>query len=143
MINSLSNIFSVLLINDIDEINNIKNGDYSSEINKILNKLESSKVNLLKYFSITSIILDNQGNIENPKTKTKSNVNFLSYLYDLSMMCMGFFYTPKNLDELIKSVYLYCSNLEQFSLLNVKLIIKGNQDPSVISFTFNSDYYFK
>ena len=129
--NSLSNIFSVLLINDIDEINNIKNGDYSSEINKILNKLESSKVNLLKYFSITSIILDNQGNIENPKTKTKSNVNFLSYLYDLSMMCMGFFYTPKNLDELIKSVYLYCSNLEQFSLLNVKLIIKGNQDPSV------------
>ena len=47
------------------------------------------------------------------------------------MMCMGFFYTPKNLDELIKSVYLYCSNLEQFSLLNVKLIIKGNQDPSV------------
>ena len=129
--NSLSNIFSVLLINDIDEINNINNDDYSSEINKTLNKLESSKVNLLKYFSITSIILDNQGNDENPKTKTKSNVNFLSYLYDLSMMCMGFFYTPKNLDELIKSVYLYCSNLEQFSLLNVKLIIKGNQDPSV------------
>ena len=129
--NSLSNIFSVLLINDIDEINNINNDDYSSEINKILNKLESSKVNLLKYFSITSIILDNQGNIDNPKNKTKENVNFLSYLYDLSMMCMGFFYTPKNLDELIKSVYLYCSNLEQFSLLNMKLIIKGNQDPSV------------
>ena len=63
--------------------------------------------------------------------KTKENVNFLSYLYDLSMMCMGFFYTPKNLDELIKSVYLYCTNLEQFSLLNTKLIIKGNQDPSV------------
>ena len=47
------------------------------------------------------------------------------------MMCMGFFYTPRNLDELIKSVYLYCCNLEQFSLLNTKLIIKGNQDPSV------------
>ena len=128
--NSLSNIFSILLINDIDEISSI-NGDYSYELNKILNKLESTKVNLLKYFSITSIILDNQGTIIDPKNKTEKNINFLSYLYDLSMMCMGFFYTPKNLDELIKSVYLYCSNLEQFSLLNVKLIIKGNQDPSV------------
>ena len=128
--NSLSNIFSILLINDIDEISSI-NGDYSSELNKILKKLESSKVNLLKYFSITSIILDNQGTIIEPKNKTEKNINFLSYLYDLSMMCMGFFYTPKNLDELIKSVYLYCTNLEQFSLLNVKLIIKGNQDPSV------------
>ena len=128
--NSLSNIFSVLLINDIDEINTIT-GDYSCELQRILNKLESSKVNLLKYFSITSIILDNQGNELHPKNKTEKNVDFLSYLYDLSMMCMGFFYTPKNLDELIKSVYLYCCNLEQFSLLNVKLIIKGNQDPSV------------
>ena len=128
--NSLSNIFSILLINDIDEISSI-NGDYSSELKKILKKLESSKVNLLKYFSITSIILDNQGTIIEPKNKTEKNINFLSYLYDLSMMCMGFFYTPKNLDELIKSVYLYCTNLEQFSLLNVKLIIKGNQDPSV------------
>ena len=128
--NSLSNIFSILLINDIDEISSI-NGDYSYELKKILTKLESSKVNLLKYFSITSIILDNQGTILDPKNKTEKNINFLSYLYDLSMMCMGFFYTPKNLDELIKSVYLYCSNLEQFSLLNVKLIIKGNQDPSV------------
>ena len=128
--NSLSNIFSVLLINDIDEINTI-NGEYSLELKRILNKLESSKVNLLKYFSITSIILDNQGTDIQPKNKTEKNVNFLSYLYDLSMMCMGFFYTPKNLDELIKSIYLYCCNLEQYSLLNVKLIIKGNQDPSV------------
>ena len=134
--NSLSNIFSILLINDIDEISSI-NGDYSHELKKILNKLESSKVNLLKYFSITSIILDNQGTIIDPKNKTEKNINFLSYLYDLSMMCMGFFYTPKNLDELIKSVYLYCSNLEQFSLLNVKLIIKGNQDPSVYLEAFN------
>ena len=128
--NSLSNIFSVLLINDIDEINSI-NGEYSLELKRILNKLESSKVNLLKYFSITSIILDNQGTEIQPKNKTEKNVNFLGYLYDLSMMCMGFFYTPKNLDELIKSIYLYCCNLEQYSLLNVKLIIKGNQDPSV------------
>ena len=128
--NSLSNIFSILLINDIDEIPS-KDGDYSLQIKKILTKLESSKVNLLKYFSITSIILDNQGTLLEPKDKTEKNVNFLSYLYDLSMMCMGFFYTPKNSDELIKSVYLYCCNMEQFSLLNVKLIVKGNQDPSV------------
>ena len=129
--NSISNIFSILLINDIDEIPLI-NDDYNFEINKILKKLESTKVNLLKYFSINSIILDNQ-----ELQKTEKNINFLSYLYDISMMCMGFFYTPKNLDELIKSVYLYCCNLEQFSLLNTKLIIKGNQDPSIYLEAFN------
>ena len=128
--NSLSNIFSILLINDVDEITSI-NGDYTLELKKILAKLDSSKVNFLKYFSINSIILDNQGTLMEPKIKTEKNMNYLGYLYDLSMMCMGFFYTPRNLDELIKSVYLYCCNLEQFSLLNTKLIIKGNQDPSV------------
>ena len=128
--NSFCNIFSVLLINDIDEINCV-NGDYSLEIKKIIKKLEISKVNLLKYFSINAIILDDRGTTINPKNKNEKNINFISYLYDLTMMCMGFFYSPKNLEELTKSVYLYCCNLEQFSLLNVKLIIKGNQDPSV------------
>ena len=125
--NSLSNIFSILLINDIDEINSI-NDDYSFEIKKIIKKLETTKVNLLKYFSISTILLDD---ISSDIIKNEKNINFISYLYDLSMMCMGYFYSPKNLDELIKSVYLYCCNLEQYSLLNVKLIIKGNQDPSV------------
>lgn len=128
--NSLSNIFSVLLINDIDMIDSL-NGDYSSEIKKIIKKLENTKVNLLKYFSITTILLDDRGTDLNPKSKSEKSINFISYLYDLSMMCMGYFYSPKNLDELIKSVYLFCCNLEQYSLLNVKLIIKGNQDPSV------------
>ena len=128
--NSLSNIFSVLLINDIDVIIT-PNGDYSFEINKILKKLENSKVNLLKYFSINTIILDDRGTDTSPKNKNENNINFINYLYDLSMICMGFFYSPKNLEELTKSVYLYCCNLEQFSLLNAKLIIKGNQDPSV------------
>lgn len=128
--NSLSNIFSVLLINDIDMIDSL-NGDYSSEIKKVIKKLETTKVNLLKYFSITTILLDDQGTDLSPKTKNEKNINFISYLYDLSMMCMGYFYSPKNLDELIKSVYLFCCNLEQYSLLNAKLIIKGNQDPSV------------
>ncbi len=132
--NSLSNIFSVLLINDIDEFKNINGddeGDYSFEIKKIIKKLETAKVNLLKYFSITTILLDDKGTDINPKNKNEKNINFISYLYDLSMMCMGFFYSPKNLEELTKSVYLFCCNLEQYSLLNVKLIIKGNQDPSV------------
>ena len=130
--NSLSNIFSVLLINDIDEINRTNDdGDYSFEIKKILEKLEITKVNLLKYFSVTTILLDDRGTDMTPKNKNEKNINFISYLYDLSMMCMGFFYSPKNLEELTKSVYLFCSNLEQYSLLNVKLIIKGNQDPSV------------
>ena len=128
--NSLSNIFSVLLINDIDMIDSL-NGDYSLEIKKVIKKLETTKVNLLKYFSITTILLDDRGTDINPKNKNEKNINFISYLYDLSMMCMGYFYSPKNLDELIKSVYLFCCNLEQYSLLNVKLIIKGNQDPSV------------
>ena len=128
--NSLSNIFSVLLINDIDMIDSL-NGDYSSEIKKVIKKLETTKVNLLKYFSITTILLDDRGTDINPKSKNEKNINFISYLYDLSMMCMGYFYSPKNLDELIKSVYLFCCNLEQYSLLNAKLIIKGNQDPSV------------
>ena len=128
--NSLSNIFSVLLINDIDEINSI-NGDYSFEIKKIINKLEKEKVNFLKYFSINTIILDDRGTESAPKDKNEKNISFISYLYDLTMLCMGFFYSPKNLDELTKSVYLFCCNLEQFSLLNAKLIIKGNQDPSV------------
>ena len=127
---SFSNIFSVLLINDIDEINSI-NGDYSVEIKKIINKLENSKVNLLKYFSINTIILDDRGSNLAPKNKNEKCINFISYLYDLTMICMGFFYSPKNLEELTKSVYLFYCNLEQFSLLNVKLIIKGNQDPSV------------
>ena len=128
--NSLCNIFSVLLINDVDEINS-ENGDYSFEVQKIVKKLEKTKVNLLKYFSINSIILDDRGTDILPKMKTEKNINFISYLYDLTMMCMGYFYSPKNLDELTKSVYLFCCNLEQFSLLNVKLIIKGNQDPSI------------
>ena len=128
--NSLSNIFSVLLINDVDEINTV-NGDYNSEIKKIINKLEITKVNLLKYFSITTILLDDRGTDINTKNKNEKNIKFISYLYDLSMMCMGFFYSPKNLEELTKSVYLYCCNLEQYSLLNAKLIVKGNQDPSV------------
>lgn len=128
--NSLSNIFSVLLINDIDVINS-ENGDYSLEIKKIINKLENTKVNLLKYFSINTIILDDRGTDISPKNKNENNINFINYLYDLSMICMGYFYSPINLEELTKSVYLYCCNLEQFSLLNVKLIIKGNQDPSV------------
>ena len=128
--NSLSNIFNVLLINDIDEISSI-NCDYSNEIKKIIKKLENTKVNLLKYFSINTILLDDQGTKTSPKNKNEKNMNFISYLFDLSMMCMGYFYSPKNLEELTKSVYLYCSNLEQYSLLNAKLIIKGNQDPSI------------
>ena len=45
--------------------------------------------------------------------------------------CHGIFYYPKNLDELTKIIFLFCCNLEQSTLLNVKLIIKGNQFPSV------------
>ena len=128
--NSLSNIFSVLLINDVDEFDST-NCDYSLEIKRIVEKLENTKVNLLKYFSINTIILDDRGTDLSPKNKNEKSIKFISYLYDLTMMCMGFFYSPKNLEELTKSIFLYCCNLEQYTLLNTKLIIKGNQDPSI------------
>ncbi|MBO6104599.1 MAG: hypothetical protein J6O99_01715, partial [Methanobrevibacter sp.] len=86
----------------------------------------STKVNLLKYFSVNAIILDDLGTVISPKNKNENNIYFINYLYDLSMICMGFFYSPRNLEELTKSVYLYCCNLEQYSLLNTKLIINVN-----------------
>ena len=119
---STSNIFSFLLINDIDEADD----NFKYEIVKTVKKLEETQVNLLKYFSISTILLDNLG-----KTKTSGNIKFINYLYELSMMCMGFFYSPKNNDELIKSIVLFSANIEQYSILNVKLLIKGNQDPSI------------
>jgi hypothetical protein len=79
--NSLSNIFSVLLINEMDMIDSL-NGDYSSEIKKVIKKIETTKVNLIKYFSITTILLDDRGTALNPKRKNEKNINFISYLYD-------------------------------------------------------------
>jgi hypothetical protein len=75
--NSLSNIFSVLLINEMDMIDSL-NGDYSSEIKKIIKKIETTKVNLIKYFSITTILLDDRGTDLNPKRKNE-NLEVLNY----------------------------------------------------------------
>ena len=122
------NIFSILIINDIDEIDddNIEINKRDEEIKSIVNKLKETKVNLLKFFSINTILLDDKGKIKNEK-----NLKFVSYLYDISLLCMGYFYSPKDANELMKSLNLFFATIQQYSLLNIKLIIKGNKDPSI------------
>ena len=122
------NIFSILIINDIDEIDddNIEINKRDEEIKSIVNKLKETKVNLLKFFSINTILLDDKGKIKNEK-----NLKFVSYLYDISLLCMGYFYSPKDANELMTSLNLFFATIQQYSLLNIKLIIKGNKDPSI------------
>ena len=82
-----SNIFSIILINDVDEIP--VEIDYLEEMKIVSEKLKTSKVNLLKNFTINCVLLDN-GKIE-----SLGNVKYVSFLNDLSMLCMGYFYAPK------------------------------------------------
>ena len=122
------NIFSILIINDIDEIDDENNeiNKREEEIKSIVNKLKETKINLLKFFSINTIVLDDKGKIKNEK-----NLKFVSYLYDISLLCMGYFYSPKDANELMTSLNLFFATIQQYSLLNIKLIIKGNKDPSI------------
>lgn len=119
-----SNIFSIVFINDIDEIGT--EIDYTDTLKEIVNKLQETKINLIKQFTVNSILLDDKG-----KNKNENKSKFISYMYELSMICMGYFYSPKDANELMKSICLFYSTLEQTALLNVKLIIKGNKDPSI------------
>ena len=119
-----SNVFSVLFVTNVNDIHN--EVDYSNNIREITTKLKETKINLLKQFTINCIILDDIS-----KTKSLSNVHYISFLYELTMICFGYFYSPKNANELMKAMMLFYSTLEQLTLLNVKLIIKGNKDPSI------------
>ena len=119
-----SNVFSVLFVTNVNDIHN--DIDYSNHIREITMKLKDTKINLLKQFTINCIILDDIS-----KTKSLSNVHYISFLYELTMICFGYFYSPKNANELMKAMMLFYSTLEQLTLLNVKLIIKGNKDPSI------------
>jgi len=122
------NIFSILIINDIDEIDDENNeiNKREEEIKSIVNKLKETKINLLKFFSINTIVLDDKGKVKNEK-----NLKFVSYLYDISLLCMGYFYSPKDANELMISLNLFFATIQQYSLLNIKLLIKGNKDPSI------------
>ena len=122
------NIFSILIINDIDEIDDDNNeiNKREEEIKSIVNKLKETKINLLKFFSINTIVLDDKGKVKNEK-----NLKFVSYLYDISLLCMGYFYSPKDANELMISLNLFFATIQQYSLLNIKLLIKGNKDPSI------------
>ena len=119
-----SNVFSVLFVTNVNDIHS--EVDYTTNIREITAKLKETKINLLKQFTINCIILDDIS-----KTKSLSNVHYISFLYELTMVCFGYFYSPKNANELMKAMMLFYSTLEQLALLNVKLIIKGNKDPSI------------
>ena len=129
-VNTPSQIFSILLINDIDQIPLSIN--YNELLEKLSKILQKSKINLIKYFSINCILLDDI-NI----TKTNENLKFISFIYDLSLLCLGYFFCPINAEELIKSVSIFFEILNQFNLLNFKILMKGNKDPSLFIKTFN------
>lgn len=117
-----SNIFSIVLINDLDDIPDDK--DYMDELKTVSLKIKESNISLIKSFTINTIILDDKS-----KIKTQSNSRFVSYLYDMSMLSMGYFYSPKDINELIKSVALFYATIHQSCLLNIRMNVKGNKDP--------------
>ena len=129
-VNTPSQIFSILLINDIDSIPLSIN--YNELLEKLSKILQKSKINLIKYFSINCILLDDINVI-----KTNENLKFISFIYDLSLLCLGYFFSPINAEELIKSVNIFFEIINQFNLLNFKILMKGNKDPSLFIKTFN------
>jgi hypothetical protein len=126
-----SNIFSILLINDIDEIP--ENVDYFEDLRIVSNKLAESRVNLIKNFTINCILLDHGKTIE----KTPTNLKSISFFYELSIISMGYFFAPKDVSELYKSISVGVSLIEQSCLLNIKANVIGNQDP--VSYTIYSN----
>jgi hypothetical protein len=84
-----SNVFAVILLNDVDEIP--LDVDSLEELKVIVNKFKESKANLIKNFTINSILLDGKSE----ENKTYQNIKSVSFLYDLSMLCMGYFFAPK------------------------------------------------
>ena len=119
-----SNLFTIMFINDIDEIVDV---DYTSSIKEIVAKLQETKINLIKSFTINAILLDDL-----TKQKNEKNVKFISFMHEMTMICMGYFYAPKNANELMKAVSLFYTTMDQTAMMNVKLVIKGNKDPSII-----------
>lgn len=79
-----SNIFSVVLINDIEDLSD---SSYMDELKLVANKFKDTKVNLLKSFTINTIILD--------KLQLSSNQSNLYFLNDLTMLSMGHIFCPK------------------------------------------------
>ena len=119
-----SNLFTIMFINDIDEIVDV---DYTASIKEIVTKLQETKINLIKSFTINAILLDDL-----TKRKNEKNVKFISFMHEMTMICMGYFYAPKNANELMKAVSLFYTTMDQTAMMNVKLVIKGNKDPSII-----------
>jgi len=76
-----SNIFSIIMINDVDDVQT----DYVEELRIISNKICDSKVNLLKNFTINTIVLN----------RNESNVKSISFYFELSQLTLGYFYAPK------------------------------------------------
>ena len=119
-----------MFINDVDKVP--VDVGYKGQIEEIMGKLRESKVNLIKNFSINVLLLD-----DSRIQRAPENILFINYLFELSKICLGFFYNVHNAEELGKSVSLFCASMNQFSLLNVKLLVKGNLDPSIIIDAYN------
>ncbi|MCQ2819609.1 MAG: hypothetical protein MJ252_20285 [archaeon] len=120
-----ANIFSMLIFCDNGAIG--LNEDYSQKFQEVGNKIKESKINFFKEFSINIITLDNK-----TIQKTQENLRYYNFLYDLSLLCLGYFYTCSNFDELIKTVGLFFTTKNQTALINSKLILKINRDPSIV-----------
>jgi hypothetical protein len=78
-------MYSIILVNDMDEVEE----DYYEGLKIITNKIKESKVSLMRGFSINTMLL------RNSKEQSKS----ISFYYDLCLLTMGYFYTPKVLSN--------------------------------------------
>jgi hypothetical protein len=119
-----SNIFSVVLINDVEDIH--FNVDYYEELKIVSKKFMESKVTLIKNFTINCITIDP---LKSEYQMTTGNVKSISFLYEICMLSMGYFFAPKDSNELNTSFANLISMIEQSTLLNMKANIKGNKDP--------------
>lgn len=113
-------MFSIVLISEI-ESNNTE-VSYTEEIQYISNKLKELKTITMRNFSINAIVLEDN-------KQENRNIKSISFFYEISSLCLGYFFAPKNLDELAQCLMLILTIQEQTILLNLKAIIKGNRDP--------------
>jgi hypothetical protein len=58
-------------------------------------------------------------------------------------LCLGYFFCPINANELIKSIKIFFEILNEFNLLNFKILMKGNKDPSLFIKNFNYPFIEK
>jgi hypothetical protein len=73
-------MYSIILVNDMEEVDE----DYFEGLRFISNKIKETKVSLMRGFTINTLLLRNE----------KENRS-VSFFYDMCLLTMGYFYTPK------------------------------------------------